>query len=48
MFARHADRDMFTADEFVIRRIEAAPSGAGDVDLRPGVSGAMLAFGHWT
>src|SRR5271163_4426717 len=37
---------MFAADELVVRGIEAAPAGAGDVDLGPGVSGAMLAFGH--
>ena len=46
MFARHRDGDMFAANEFVVGGIEATPPGAGDVDLRPGVSGAMLTLSH--
>ena len=46
MFARHGDGDMFAANELVVCGIEAAPPGTGDVDLRLGVSGAMLTLSH--
>ena len=48
MFARHSDGDMFAANELVVCGIEAAPPAAGDVDLRPGVRGAMLTLSHLT
>jgi hypothetical protein len=37
---------MFAANGFVVCGSEAAPPGAGDVDLRSGVSGAMLTLSH--
>ena len=46
MFARHGDGDMFAANELIVCGIEAAPPGTGDVDLRPGVRGAMLTLSH--
>ncbi len=44
--ARNADRDMLGARDLVVRRIEAAPSRAGDVDFGPRVRRAVLAFLH--
>jgi len=46
VLARDGDRDMLGAGKFIVGWIEAPPTGAGDVNLRPGVGRAMLAFAH--
>ena len=46
VLAGHCNGYMLVAGGFVVRGIEPAPAHAGDVDLRPGVGGAVLAFAH--
>ena len=42
LFSRDGHRNMFAADKLVVCRIEAAPSGARKVYLRPGMGRAVL------
>src|SRR6516225_3032206 len=46
VFAGHGDRDMLETGEFVVSRVETSPTRSGDVNLRPGMSGPVLAFAH--
>src|SRR6266436_7471890 len=46
VLAGHGDRDMLEPGEFVVSRIETSPARSGDVDLRPGMGGTVLAFAH--
>src|SRR6516165_2244860 len=47
VFAGHGDRDMLEPGEFVVRRIETSPTRSGNIDLGPGMGGAVLAFAHY-
>jgi len=46
VLASDCNGHMLGADAFVVRGIKAAPALAGDIDLSPGVGGAVLAFTH--
>ena len=44
LLASYGNGDMFIAGELVVRRVEAAPARAREIDLCPGMRSAMLTF----